>query len=110
MAEGMLSLRVVSPTQTVFEGEVSSLVLPGWDGEVGILPGHAPFMTLLGGGRLRALRVGGGEESFFLFRGVAKVVGDKVTVLSEYAGAEPPEGYDPKNAWLDSSELDRSGS
>ena len=97
MADRFLALKVVSPSATVYEGEVDSLVLKAWDGDVGILPGHAPFMTLLGAGILRA-RTGGAEESFFLVGGVAKVERDRVTVLSEYAGTEPPAGFDPK-AW-----------
>lgn len=108
MSNKTLALKVVSPTRTVFEGDVSSIVLPAWDGEVGILPGHAPFMTLLGSGVLRAERAGGaGKESFFLSRGVAKVENDRVTVLSEYAGAGPPADFDSKNARLDLEDLER---
>ncbi|MEX1258050.1 MAG: F0F1 ATP synthase subunit epsilon [Gemmatimonadota bacterium] len=101
-----LTLRLVSPVATVFEGEITSAVLPAWDGKVGILPGHAPFLALLGGGTLEVDLPGGGSRQFFVVRGVVKVEGDRVTVLSEYAGTEPPAGYDPRQAWLDPQEFE----
>ncbi len=106
MAAKTLKLRVVSPVRTVFEGEASSVVLPAWDGSMGVLPGHAPFIGLLGGGMMEIDHPGGGSERFFLFHGVVKVENDEVTVLSEYAGAEPPEGFDPTQAWLDVEEME----
>lgn len=109
MAAKNLSLRVVSPAETVFEGEVESVVLPAWDGEVGILPGHAHFIALLGGGTMRATQVGGGEFRRFLNRGVVKVENNQVTVLSEYAGTEPPAGFSPSDAWLDLDENEGGG-
>ena len=100
-----LEVRVVSPVETVFEGEGISLVLPAWDGRVGILPGHAPFITLLGGGELEIELPGGSMERFFLNRGVAKVEDDRVTVLSEYAGRGAPEGFEAGKSWIDPEEL-----
>lgn len=102
---GPLHVTVVSPVETVFEGDATSLVIPAWDGKVGILPGHAPFITLLGGGTLSVDLPGGGSEEFFLNRGVAKVENDRVTVLSEYAGRTAPAGFDPTRAWLDPADL-----
>jgi F-type H+-transporting ATPase subunit epsilon len=85
-----LSVRVVSPDRIVFEGEASALVAPAWDGQVGILPGHAPMLALLGSGRLDVERPGGGSDSFHVAGGVLKVERDAVTLLTEYAGDEPP--------------------
>ena len=48
-----LKVSVISPERTLFDGSVESLVAPAFDGEVGILPGHAPMLTLLGKGVLR---------------------------------------------------------
>ena len=93
MPGGKLDLRVVSPSRTGFQGEVSSLVLPAWDGRVGILPGHAPYVALLGAGGLEADLEGGGRERIFVHGGVVRVEHDHVTVLSEYADSEPPEGF-----------------
>ena len=51
--EGMLKVSVISPEATLFEGEAPSVVAPAFDGEVGILPSHAPMVTTLGEGVLR---------------------------------------------------------
>jgi F-type H+-transporting ATPase subunit epsilon len=83
-------VRVVSPDRVVFEGEASALVAPAWDGQVGILPGHAPMLALLGAGELSVDRPGGGSDSFHVAGGVLKVERDVVTLLTEYAGDEAP--------------------
>ena len=44
----MLKVSVISPEAVLFEGETDSVVAPAYDGEVGILTGHAPLMALLG--------------------------------------------------------------
>jgi len=106
VADKALALRVVSPVTVVFEGEVVAVTLPAWDGRVGILPGHAPFVALLGGGILEADLPGGGVQRVFLVRGVVKVEDDRVTVLTEYAGDGPPEGWDASQAWLDPEEFE----
>lgn len=91
MADGVMSVRVVSPAKVVYEGEASALVAPAWDGQVGILPGHAPFLSLLGAGELTVEAPGGGSERFFVAGGVLKVEKNQVTVLTEFAGAEAPD-------------------
>ncbi len=91
MADGALQVRVVSPDRIVFEGEASAVSAPAWDGYVGILRGHAPMLTLIGSGEMKIDRAGGGTDSFFVAAGVLKVESDKVTLLTEYAGDEPPE-------------------
>lgn len=84
--EGRRVLRVVviSPERTVFEGEADSVVAPAWDGELGILRGHAPLIALLGSGELR-VRHGNDTEHFNVAGGFLQVVDDVVTVLSEQA-------------------------
>ncbi len=84
-----LQVRVVSPEKVVFKGESSGMVAPAWDGLVGILPGHAPFLALLGAGVLNVDLPGGGSQSFHVAGGVMKVEDGEVTVLTEYAGTEP---------------------
>lgn len=101
----MLELRVVSPAETLFEGAVSAVVLPAWDGRVGILPGHAPYIALLGSGMMEADLPGGGSERFYLRDGVVKVENDRVTVLSEYASREVPEGVSPELTWMSNDEM-----
>jgi F-type H+-transporting ATPase subunit epsilon len=93
VAEGVLQVRVVSPEKIVFEGEAAALVVPAWDGMVGILPGHAPFLALVGVGPLTVEQRGGGSETFHVAGGALKVLANKVTVLTEYAGSEPLEVF-----------------
>ena len=87
---GRLKVRVVSPDRVVFEGEAAAVVAPAWDGQVGILPGHAPMLALVGSGKLNIERLGGGSDAFHVAGGVLKVERDHVTLLTEYAGTEPP--------------------
>jgi F-type H+-transporting ATPase subunit epsilon len=83
-----LDVRVVSPESVVFEGQSAGVVAPSWDGQVGILAGHAPLVTLLGAGTLDIDLPGGGSQRFHVAGGVMKVEGDRVTVLTEYAGTD----------------------
>lgn len=78
-----LTLKVVTPERILFDGEAASLVAPAWDGKVGILPSHAPFLTVLGEGDLDVDLVGGGSERFVVSGGVLKVLADEVVVLTE---------------------------
>jgi F-type H+-transporting ATPase subunit epsilon len=83
-ADNRLSVSVISPEATVFEGNASQVIAPAWDGQVGILPGHAPMIVLLGGGELR---IDGerGVERYEVAGGFMQVVDDRVTILSETA-------------------------
>ena len=80
----MLKVAVISPERTLFEGEADSVVAPAFDGEVGILTGHAPMMTLLGRGPLRVTR-GGDARRFAVEGGFLQVVDDVVRVVTERA-------------------------
>lgn len=96
MADAVLRVRVVSPERIVHEGDASAIVAPAWDGQVGILPGHAPFLALLGAGELSIDAPAEGKERFQVAGGVLKVLRNQVTVLTEYAGEEPPEVVPPE--------------
>lgn len=80
-----LHVVVISPEATVFEGEAESVIAPAWDGEIGILRGHAPLMALLGSGDLRVTTSRGATERFHVRGGFMQVVDDVVTILSEHA-------------------------
>ena len=80
----MLTVSVISPERILFEGTVDSLVAPAFDGEVGILPRHAPMMTLLGKGQLR-LGNGGSAGRFYIEGGFLQVLDDAVRVVTESA-------------------------
>ena len=72
---------VISPEQSVFDGEADQLVAPAFDGEVGILPRHAPFMTLLGRGVL-TVRQGSTVSRFSVAGGFLQVLNDVVRVVA----------------------------
>ncbi|HEY2375947.1 MAG TPA: ATP synthase F1 subunit epsilon [Gemmatimonadaceae bacterium] len=78
----MLTVTVISPEAVLFEGTSESVVAPAFDGEVGILTGHAPMMTLLGRG---TLRIGGAERRFLIEGGFLQVVDNQVRVVTERA-------------------------
>lgn len=79
-----LHVLVISPERTVYDDIADSVVAPAWDGEVGILLGHAPYMALLGSGEIRVTR-GGAIERFRVEGGFLQVSDNVVTVLSERA-------------------------
>ena len=78
-----LKVSVISPEKTVFEGEADQVVVPAWDGQLGVLKGHAPMLVLLGAGELRITR-GGADQRFQIRGGFLQVADDVVTVLSEH--------------------------
>ena len=67
----------------MFDGEADAVVAPAFDGQVGILPNHAPFMTLLGEGTLTVRRAGT-ESRFSVRGGFLQVVDNKVRVVTEH--------------------------
>jgi len=82
----MLKVTVISPEAVLYEGDTESVVAPAFDGEVGILTGHAPMMTLLGKGTLR-LSGGAGGQSFAVEGGFLQVADNTVRVVTEHASA-----------------------
>ena len=79
-----LQCTIVTPESSIFDGEVDEVVLPVWDGEVGILPGHAHFLAKLGVGELR-VKSGDATETKFVDGGFVQVAEDRVTVLTDSA-------------------------
>jgi F-type H+-transporting ATPase subunit epsilon len=77
-------LEIVTPERLAYSDEVDSVQIPGSEGELGILPHHAPLVATLGIGELR-IRKGGGEESFAVVGGFVQVRPDKVVVMAETA-------------------------
>src|SRR5690606_31967087 len=57
-ARDRLHVLVISPEQTVYDDQADSVVVPAWDGELGVLRGHAPLMAVLGSGVMRVIHGG----------------------------------------------------
>jgi F-type H+-transporting ATPase subunit epsilon len=83
-----MRVTVISPEAAMFDGDADAVVAPAFDGEVGILPRHAPFMTLLGRGTLKVRR-GGGVTRFLVRGGFLQVAGDRVRVVAEHVQGAP---------------------
>ena len=79
-----LHLEIVTPERLAYEDDVDMVLVPGIDGEMGILPHHTPLVSLLGVGELK-IRKGGSEESFAIAGGFLQVRPDKVVVMAETA-------------------------
>ena len=86
-----LQVLLVTPERRVLEAEADEVELPGAQGYLGILPGHAPLLTLLGTGVLTCRR-GGSSSAFAVSSGLAEVSGDRVSVLAD--AAEAPADID----------------
>lgn len=79
-----LKVSVISPERVLYEGTARGVIAPAFDGEIGILPMHAPLMTLLGSGTLR-VDTAGGEQRFQVNGGFLQIVDDSVRVVTEQA-------------------------
>ncbi|HEU5170740.1 MAG TPA: F0F1 ATP synthase subunit epsilon [Gemmatimonadales bacterium] len=83
-----MRVTVISPEAAMFDGDADAVVAPAFDGQVGILPRHAPFMTLLGRGTL-TVRQAGSVTRFAVRGGFLQVVGDRVRVVAEHVQGAP---------------------
>ena len=79
-----LHLEIVTPERLAYSDEVDEVVCPGSEGELGILPHHAPLVSSLGVGELR-LKKGGLVDTFAIAGGFLQVRPDRVVVLAETA-------------------------
>jgi F-type H+-transporting ATPase subunit epsilon len=82
-----IAVEVVTQEKLIFsEPEADMVLVPAAEGEMGVLPHHAPVLTTLGFGEL-VVRKGRGEERFAIYGGVVDVRPDKVVVLAETAAS-----------------------
>jgi len=79
-----IRLEFVTPDRTIVHDDVDEVVLPGEEGDFGVLPGHAPMLAALRIGPMW-YRKGDDKAYAFVAGGVAEVVGDRVTVLAQVA-------------------------
>jgi F-type H+-transporting ATPase subunit epsilon len=86
MAEShTLHVDIVSAEGQIFSGEAAMVVAPGREGELGILPRHAPLLTLLRPGEVRVQTPDGEQHPFYIGGGALEVQPTKVTVLADTA-------------------------
>jgi F-type H+-transporting ATPase subunit epsilon len=89
---GKMHCTVTTPESQVFDGDVRSVVVPAFDGEIAFLPGHAPLVGSLGFGELRVTSESESVICFFVDGGFVQVVDDHVIVLA--ASADSGAGLD----------------
>lgn len=86
MAPETIELSVVTPERQLLRESVVEVVLPGANGEIGVLPGHAPLMTELGIGELTYRKEGANPTGgIAVIQGFVEILGNRVTVLAETA-------------------------
>ena len=79
-----LRLEIVTPDRQAYSDQVDAVYCPGSEGEFGVLPHHAPLLSMLGVGELR-IQKGGEEEYFAIAGGFVQVRSDNVVVMAELA-------------------------
>lgn len=101
---GKILLEVVTPDRLLLSREVDMVIAPGTEGEFGVLPGHAHFLSTLKIGELRYMV---GDATFFMtvLWGFAEVTPSKVTILAEVA--EKAEDIDLERAQSAVAEAER---
>ncbi len=81
---GSLLLEMVTPERLALQTRAEFVVLPAYEGEMGVLPGHAPFLVQLKAGEVRVTE-GGTVRRFAVSGGFAEVGGEKVSLFAETA-------------------------
>ncbi len=79
-----LHFSLVSPERELFSGDVDQVDIPGTEGDLGVLPDHAPLMAAIRTGAI-TVYANGGETRYFVQGGFADVTPDGLTVLAEKA-------------------------
>ena len=77
-----MTLEILTPDKKVFEGEITSVTVPGTQGSFEILNNHAPIISTLEDGKL-TVRSNGKQDVFYIKGGVVEMSNNKVIVLAE---------------------------
>ena len=80
-----LTFELVSPDRLLMAVDATQVSMPGGDGDLGVLPGHAPLITTLRPGIIAVEQAGAAEERVFVDGGIAEVANDRLTVMAEEA-------------------------
>ena len=81
----MLHLQLVSPERVLVDQDVDEVQIPGLDGYLGILPGHAPLLSELKAGGVLSYKSAGAEKVLAVFGGFVEVQPDRVRILADAA-------------------------
>jgi F-type H+-transporting ATPase subunit epsilon len=78
-----MQLQIITPEKTLFSAEAEMVTAPGTEGEFGVLPGHAPFISSLKPGTITVDIAGGQQRTFEVSGGFAEVGPEGVTILAD---------------------------
>ncbi len=76
-----MKLQIITPDTELFSGEVNTVVVPGSDGEIGILNGHAPLVSSLSEGKVK-VKIDNGATIFEVKGGVIEVLNNNIIILA----------------------------
>ncbi|MBT8221486.1 MAG: ATP synthase F1 subunit epsilon [Bacteroidia bacterium] len=76
-----MNLTVLTPDEEIFKGEVTSVKVPGSDGQFEVLTGHAPIVAALGQGTVRLIKNKGEKVTFNINKGFIEVLKNEVALL-----------------------------
>ena len=80
-----MQVKLITPEKVLFEGDAAYVQVCGSQGEFGVLPNHAPFISTLKEGNITIDLAGGEKKEFHVASGVAEVLPDSVSLLVETA-------------------------
>lgn len=95
---------IVTPEQQALDESASQVILPAWDGQIGILTGRSPLLVKLGLGPLRVDLAGGQRRTFFVDGGIGQMKGERLTILTNEAIAA--EDIDAESARAEQAEAE----
>ncbi len=78
-----MELAIYTPAATLFEGSITSVTLPTTDGEITVLKGHIPVVTVLKHGIVHLTKPDGTDQKVSISSGFAQVLDNRVVVLAE---------------------------
>ena len=78
-----MTLEIITAERQVYSDEVDMVIVPGFDGQLGILPRHAPLMTMLKPGELMVRKIGEEDMYVAVSGGFMEVLGNRVSVLAD---------------------------
>lgn len=78
-----MKLSIVSPEETLYEGEVKSVKMQGIDGKFQVLNNHAPLISALGKGDIVIEEISGKEKSFAINSGLVELAKNEIHILAQ---------------------------
>lgn len=82
-----IRLQIITPQKPVLDKQVDFVALPAFEGELGVLPNHEPYITKLNFGTLR-YKIGTEEHTFAIMEGIAEIANNEVSVFAEDAALQ----------------------